>query len=279
MGIGEVGERLRRSTVHIRGFNRRVQSMGSGVIWDGGGTVITNAHVMGKGAASVELWDGRTVTAEVKDRDGHLDLVKLGLPVAGLPAVGVRESEVKPGELVIAVGNPLGFTGALTTGVVHAVGPVPGLGQRRGVQSAIRLAPGNSGGPLADAAGRLAGINTMIVSGIALSIPVSTVWDFVKNGAGPRLGVTIQPVSLGGRGGAGLLVLTVDQDSPAERASLLIGDVLIGANEKSFESPEDLADSIRESAKILKLRFTRGNHAQEREVAIPLRDRACGEAA
>jgi serine protease Do len=276
MGIGEVGELLRRSTVHIRSSNRRGQSVGSGsgVIWDGDGTVITNAHVLVKGSPSVELWDGRMVPAEVKDRDDRRDLAKLKLPIAGVWAASFRESSVKPGELVVAVGNPLGFTGALTTGVVQAVGPISGLGRRRWVQAAIRLAPGNSGGPLADAAGRLVAINTMIVSGSALAIPIDVVRDFMRNGAGPRLGVTVQPVSLG------LLVLSVEKESPAERASILIGDLLIGANETRFDGPEDLADSIREAGKnILRLRFMRGDHTREREVAISLGDRAYGEAA
>jgi serine protease Do len=280
MGIGEVGELLRRSTVHIRSSNRRGQSVGSGVIWDGDGTVITNAHVLTKGAPSVELWDGRTVPGELKDRDEQRDLAKLKLPIAGVSAASFRESPVKPGELVVAVGNPLGFTGALTTGVVQAVGHISSLGRRRWVQSAIRLAPGNSGGPLADAAGKLVGINTMMVSGIALAIPVSVVRDFMRNGAGPRLGVTVQPVSLDRRGGLGRLVLSVDKESPAERASLLIGDILIGANETSFDAPADLADSIREAGKtILKLRFMRGDQTREREVAISLTDKAYGEAA
>src|SRR5690242_11526016 len=73
MGIGEVGELLRRSTVHIRSLNRRAQSAGSGVIWNGDGTIVTNAHVLGTGAHSVELWDGRTFPAELKERDDHRD--------------------------------------------------------------------------------------------------------------------------------------------------------------------------------------------------------------
>ena len=279
MGIGEVGELLRRSTVHIRSFSRRGQSAGSGVIWDGEGTVITNAHVIGKGDHSVELWDGRTVPAELKGRDAQRDLARLRLPTTGVSSISLRESPVKPGELVVAVGNPLGFTGALTSGVVHAVGSIPGLGRRQWLQSAIRLAPGNSGGPLADAAGGLVGINTMIVSGIALAIPISVVRDFMREGTGPRLGVTVQPVSLGRQGGLGLLVLSVEKGSPAEHASLLIGDLLVGANGTPLDSPADLADFIREAGKnILKLRFMRGDQTREREVAISLSDRATSEA-
>src|SRR5947199_9555716 len=94
----------------------------------------------------------------------------------GLAAIEPRVETAKSGEVVIAVGNPLGFTGALTTGVVSGTGLISGLGRRPWVQAAIRLAPGNSGGPLTDASGRLLGINTMVVSGgIALAIPVGVI--------------------------------------------------------------------------------------------------------
>ncbi len=156
MGIGEVGELLRRSTVHVRSTDPRRQSAGSGVIWDSAGTIVTNAHILGQAAGEgthlVELWDGRSFPAEIQARDDSRDLAVLKLAATALPAASLRTSPVKPGELVIAVGNPLGFTGALTTGVVHAVGPFAGFGRRPWVQAAIRLAPGNSGGPLADAA-------------------------------------------------------------------------------------------------------------------------------
>ena len=200
MGIGEVGELLRRSTVHIRNNNPRGEGAGSGVIWDAEGTIITNAHVLGKGTHLVELWDGRSFPAEVKAKDDQRDLAKLKLPAAGLPAAQFRNPPPRAGELVIAVGNPLGFTGALTTGVVHASGPFAGLGRRAWVQAAIRLAPGNSGGPLADAAGHVIGINTMIVSGgIALAIPSATVYEFMRMGAHPRLGVAVRAVRLSRR--------------------------------------------------------------------------------
>jgi serine protease Do len=259
--IGEVGERLRRSTVHIRGA-------GSGVVWDAEGTIVTNAHVLGRGPLRVELWDGRRLPAEIKARDDQMDLAKLKLAAHGLPAAAFRRSPPRPGEFVVAVGNPLGFTGALTTGSVHAAGPFPGLGRRRWVQAAIRLAPGNSGGPLADAGGQTVGINTMIVSGgIALAIPSATVEEFVRRGPRPRLGITIQPVP------PGLLILSIDPGSPAEQASLLIGDVILG-------TAADLADAIAEAdSGLLKLKFLRGDHSREREVVISLPARLTQEAA
>jgi serine protease Do len=280
-GIGEIGERLRRSTVHIRSTDRGRQSAGSGVVWDSMGIVVTNAHVLGGGSYSVELWDGRSFPAELVERDDHRDLARLKLGTFGLPTLSSREDIAKPGELVIAVGNPLGFTGALTTGVVHAIGPMPGLGRKPWVQAAIRLAPGNSGGPLADATGRLLGINTMIVSGgIALAVPVAMVEQFVRNGPGPRLGVTVQAVSLMRRKGVGLVILKVDQGSPAEQASLLIGDVLIGTRESNFETAGDLGDSVTATgAGILHLRFLRGNSLREREVPVALEGRSGKRAA
>ena len=176
---------------------------------------------------------------------------------------------MRPGELVVAVGNPLGFIGALTTGVVHLTSPVRGLGRRPWIQAAIRLAPGNSGGPLADADGHVVGINTLVVQGgLALAIPSDTVLDFLKRGSRPALGVVVQPVVDTIKG---LLILEVASKSAAENASLLIGDVLIGANGHSLESADDLGDEIDHSAgAILKLRFLRGDRRREREVSVPL---------
>jgi len=272
MGIGEIGERLRRSTVHIRSAGNGRQSAGSGVVWGSDGIVLTNAHVLGGGDYSAELWDGQSFPAELVERDDHRDLARLKLPTFGLPAIAPRQETARPGELVIAVGNPLGFTGALTTGVVHSTGSMPGLGRRAWVQAAIRLAPGNSGGPLADANGRLLGLNTMVVSGgIALAVPVAAVERFIRNGSGPRLGVTVREVKLTRRKGIGLLILKVDQGSPAEQASLLLGDVLIGIRGRAFQSANDLGDCVAATGSgVLPLLFLRGNNPREREVPVVL---------
>src|ERR1700737_3042812 len=121
MGIGEIGEALRKSTVQVRAGR---SSSGSGVVWTSNGTIVSNAHVVGSGkGVQVELWDGRTFPAKVESRDDALDLARLRIQTLGLAAIAMRDSRVRPGELVVAVGNPLGFTGALTTGVAHAVGP------------------------------------------------------------------------------------------------------------------------------------------------------------
>jgi serine protease Do len=284
MGIGEIGESLRRSTVHIRSANTRRPTAGSGVIWDSAGTIITNAHVIGRGEYLVELWDGRSLPAEIQARDDQRDLARLRVGATELQAATFRKTAMQPGEFVVAVGSPLGFIGAMTTGVVHAAGPVAGMGRRPWVQAAIRLAPGNSGGPLADAAGQVAGINTMIVTGgIALAIPSATVEEFVRQGARPRIGITIQPVTLNRRGGLGLLILSVEPGSPAEQASLMMGDVLLGTPGVRWASAADLSDVIedadREEGRRLNLRFLRGDRAREREVVLSLAGRPAREAA
>ena len=271
-GFGEVAEKLRRSTVQVFSGTRGAQGTGSGVIWSSEGTVITNAHVALGDAARVELWDGRAIETRVAARDVRADLALLKLGGAGLPAVTWREStSLRPGELVVAVGNPLGFVGALTTGVIHASGSVRGLGRRPWVQAAIRLAPGNSGGPLADALGRVVGINTMVVTGgVALAIPSERVVDFLKRGARPALGVVVRPVVERPYGG-GLLVLQVLSNSPADNASLLIGDLLVAVNGRRIESLDDLGDALDASAGgLLKIGFFRGHRIRQREVSVRL---------
>ena len=103
---------------------------------------------------------------------------------AGLPAATFGDSSaLRVGELVMAIGNPMGFIGALTTGVVHALGGLAGFGAQSWVLADVRLAPGNSGGPLADAYGRVIGINTMIVHGLGAAVPGNAVTAFLRRGA------------------------------------------------------------------------------------------------
>lgn len=217
-GFGEITERLRRSTVLIEAGDR---GGGSGVIWGGDGLIVTNAHVAPGSHARVQLWDGREFEAGITSRDPQLDLAALRLSANDLHAVTSADaSKLRPGELAIAIGNPLGFVGALTTGIIHAVGPLRGFGVRTWVQANVRLAPGNSGGPLADASGRVIGVNTMVAGRLALAIPSNAVHQFLF--AGPRgawLGVTLHPVRVP-RGNAhafGLVVLEVEPGSRQRR--------------------------------------------------------------
>jgi serine protease Do len=139
MGIGEVGERLRRSTVNVRSGQ---SGSGSGVILDASGAIATNAHVVRSGDLTVELWDGRTAEARLDRRNIRRDLAILRTEAGSLePARSEDSRRVRVGEVVIAVGNPLGFTGALSTGVIHAVGPVHGMGSHEFIQPPFALRP------------------------------------------------------------------------------------------------------------------------------------------
>jgi len=261
-GFGEISERLRRSTVRV--LAGRGPGFGSGVIWNAGGLVLTNAHVvMHRGdSQQVELWDGRRFPARVTARDSRRDLATLQIQADRLePATAGSSSAVRPGELVIAVGNPLGFAGAVSTGVVHSVGKLPGMGRQDWILANVRLAPGNSGGPLADADGRVIGINTAIVQGLGVAAPADAARDFLRTGPRPSLGVVLRPVSLG------LLVLEVEAGGAAAEASLKPGDVLL-------TRMDDLNDALDADRETVRLQFLRDDRRRVRETVVWLEQRA-----
>jgi serine protease Do len=280
-GLGEVGERARRYTVLVQPGGR---GSGSGVIWSSDGLIVTNAHVARGTRLNVSLWDGREFAAEVTARDPRHDLAALRIPATGLSHATAADSTcVRPGEVTIAVGNPLGFLGAMTIGVVHAVGPLRGLGAGTWVQADVRLAPGNSGGPLVDVQGRVIGINTMAAGRLALAIPSNEVLRFLTgNSDGRWLGVSITPVHLPGANPQeiGLVVLGVEPGSPAALASLLPGDILLGTEETEFSSVEHLARVLWGiDARALRLKFLRGDYSNVRKVTISLNGRGRGSIA
>ena len=271
-GLGEVAEQLRRSTVLIYAASR---GNGSGVIWSSDGAIVTNAHVVRSSNTRVQLWDGREFDATVTARDPRRDLAALRIHANALPAARPADSsQLRPGELAIAIGNPMGFVGALTTGVIHAIGPVRGLGLQSWVQASVRLAPGNSGGPLAGASGRVIGINTMVAGRLALAIPSNTVSDFLAAGQGDAgLGVIVHPVRLPRLNGHtfGVVLLEVNPGSPAAQASLMAGDILLGTEGGPFKSIEDLARALDGVGfRLLRLQFLRGSYSRVRRVTVRL---------
>jgi serine protease Do len=257
-GFGEIAESLRRSTVQVFPKGRRGghDGAGSGVIWRADGRIVTNSHVARADQADVVLWDGRRLPARLVSRDTRRDLAVLQAAEADLPAAAPGDSDaLRPGELVIAVGSPLGFAGALSTGVVHSVGTIAGMGRERWIGANVRLAPGNSGGPLADAQGRVVGINTAIMNGLGIAVPANSAAEFLRCGARPSLGVALQPVA------QGLRVLSVDPGGAAEAASLRPGDILVG----TFDQLTAMLDSGRDT---LRLPFFRGDLSRLREVFV-----------
>ena len=277
MGFGEITDRLRRSTV-------QVGAGGSGIIWDGHGTVITNAHVAGGPHARIQLWDGTRLQADVRQRDVAADLAELQVAASDLPAASIADGgNLRIGELAIAVGNPLGFTGAVSTGVVHAVGPLKGLGNRAWVQSSVRLAPGNSGGPLANARGQVIGVNTMILNGgagrtLALAIPSAVVVRFIQQSE-VSIGVTVRPAALPSRNGLGFLILETQPGRPADTASLMMGDLLTGADGHPFQTSSALQDALRNATNgRLSLQFQRGGSPPTRTAYLQLGKREAAAA-
>lgn len=176
--LGAIAERLRQVTVQVRTGGR---GSGAGVVWRRGGLIITNAHVAAGPGAEIVLPDGRVVRARLLARDPRRDLAALRPAGSHLaPALRADARGLRPGELVVALGHPLGVAYATALGVVHRA-PGSGRGPAGWLHADIRLAPGNSGGPLADASGRIVGINAMIVGGLGIAVPTHIVDRFVRD--------------------------------------------------------------------------------------------------
>ena len=179
--VAAVAATLREVTVGVHTASDRRAGEGAGVIWHPDGLVVTNAHCIRHRHVGLRTADGRSVDAEVVAQDRRLDLALLSSPAlrGRAPDLGDVDA-LRPGELLVAFGHPLGVRGALTLGVLYAVARDARSGDPRWICADVRLAPGNSGGPLADAAGRIVGINTMVAGGLGLAIPTPVVRRFVE---------------------------------------------------------------------------------------------------
>lgn len=260
------------------------RGIGTAIIWEVGepdatgeaeATVITNAHVVAAGRSeklTLRLHDGRVIEAHVVALDPEHDVAALRTRASGLRAATIGDSSaLRLGEYVVAIGNPFGVEGAVTTGIVAAHAPAdpdidlepaqpsqwgwPGRRFARVelVQADIRLYPGNSGGPLLDARGRVIGVNSMVGGGLGFAIPSNTVNRFLdetgRSGQRAYLGVQAQtvPLSPAQRERAGVphtsvpLVVAVEADGPAEAAGILIGDALLTVDGRAAQTAEQLA--------------------------------------
>lgn len=246
----ELATRLRAYTVEVQSQGR---GHGSGVIWRADGLIVTNHHVVHSDRPVVVLSDGRSFPARITGRDPERDLAALRVEATDLPAAPIGDSSaLRVGQLVLAMGHPLGIKGALTMGILHAVSDGTN-GSGRWVQADVSLAPGNSGGPLVDAQGRVIGINSMIAGGLALAIPSNAVERFL--GGDPEssfLGVQTQavafPAAVVQRAGqqSGLMILSLVEHSPATLAGLLPGDILLTAGRRQLTGAGELLDVLRE---------------------------------
>lgn len=267
--------------INVPAASGQGDSAGSGVIISPDGFVLTNAHVVGDAlAVQLALTDGRTLKAAVRGRDVATDLALLRVDAdQRLPFASLGDSsKIRVGQLVVAIGNPLGFQSTVSAGVVSALGR--SLRAKDGrmiegiVQTDVALNPGNSGGPLVDSRGDVIGINTAIIAGaqnLSFSVPAETanwvVSELMEHGKVRRsyLGLSCQqrPASRalqreittklgelsGGGGGRApatfskptlLQAVQVLEGSPADKAGVLAGDLLVGIGGAPIGSVDEI---------------------------------------
>ena len=181
--LNGLAELLRQAVVEVRSGD---SGSDTGIIWGGSGLVVTNAHCVRRGAP-LQVDDGdKWREAHALAYHPHHDLALLASPSVSGPLLELRDPEtLRTGELVFAHGHPLGIRDALAMGVLHAVTRDKSKAPRW-IVADVRLAPGNSGGPLVDAEGRLVGINSMVVNGLGVAVPVSLVQQFVERALAQR---------------------------------------------------------------------------------------------
>jgi serine protease Do len=244
---------------------RHARAMGSGFIINPNGYIVTNNHVVdGATQITVKLSDGRELPGKVVGRDSKTDIALLKVEATGLTVIPLGDSSASQvGEPVMAIGNPFGLEQTVTTGIVSATGRAIGAGPYDDfIQTDASINPGNSGGPLINARGQAIGINTAIFSqsggsvGIGFAIPMSlaknVVTQLADSGKVTRgwLGVGIQPVtpelakSFGRTETTGVLVSSVTEGSPAERAGLKTGDIITDYDGRKVERASDLPRAV-----------------------------------
>ncbi len=248
------------------GSPQRMEAEGSGFFIDAAGHIVTNNHVVeGADKIKVRLADGKEIAAKLVGADPLTDLAVLKVePQKGQAYVQFADGvNLRVGDWVIAVGNPFGLGGTVTSGIVSAIGGQNREGQFLDfIQIDAPINRGNSGGPTFDLKGRVVGVNTAIYSptggsvGIGFAIPSKvakeTVAQLIANGSVTRgwLGVSIQPVTteiaaaLGRKGTAGALVSEVLDGTPASKAGFESGDLVVKLNGADIASPRDLTRSI-----------------------------------
>ena len=255
------------------------QGLGSGVIIDASGLILTNHHVVeGADQIRVGLPDGRQFEGKLVGSFPESDLAVLRIPGDNLPHAEVARGESsRVGQLVIAIGNPFGLDYSVTTGIISALGRELAIDPQRGIaltnliQTDAAINPGNSGGPLLDREGRVIGINTAVLrgaqglqaQGLGFAIPIddalAVAEEILRHGRPVRLGIlagTLTPRiaraiedATGEPLGTdrGVFVREVHSDSPAEEAGLRPTDVIVQAGGRRVENVEELSARVREA--------------------------------
>jgi serine protease Do len=282
-------------------FSRQVQkprkeweeSLGSGVIVSSDGYILTNEHVVdGASHVKIVLGDQREFEAHIVGKDAATDIAVLKVDATGLPILPFGDSgKMRPGDFVLAIGNPFGLSQTVTMGIVSAVGRGDlGIEDYEDfIQTDAAINPGNSGGALINVDGELIGINTAILSGgggnqgVGFAIPINmarAVMDqILNNGHVVRgwLGITLQPVTAEIEGAFGLsgeprgaLVADVASKSPAAEAGLATGDIILELNGQGVPDSRDLSLKIAMMAPETTMRLKILRNGVEQEITVSL---------
>ncbi len=275
-GLADVAEKISPSVVQIEvtpstdggsllktsGADANKRGLGSGVIFAADGAILTNNHVIQDAkAVSIRLKDGRVFSATLAGRDPATDLAVLKIDAKGLPAVTFADSDAaRPGEMVIAVGSPLGLSHTVTMGVLSAKGRGGANPVEDYLQTDAAINAGNSGGPLVSLDGKVVGINTQTASkaqGISLAVPANmakrVAEQLLKTGKVDRawMGVGLQDLTpqlaaeiAGSPASGGALVNAVTPDSPAAKAHLEPGDILGTIGGKPVKEAQDIIREV-----------------------------------
>lgn len=274
---------------------------GTGFIWDASGHVVTNDHVVQNArAVAVRFASGEVTQAEVVGLAPAYDLAVLrirGAKQLPAPVTIGTSSDLKVGQMALAIGNPFGLDQSLTTGVISALKrrlPTSGGREISGViQTDAAINPGNSGGPLLDSAGRLIGVNTAIISpsgtsaGIGFAVPVDVVNrvvpELIRNGRVPTPGIGIVAANetVATRLGVeGVVVIRVAPGSPAERSGIrgvdattgTLGDVIVEAEGRPIRMLSDLTAAIEQAGVGRSLRLSVHRESQKRSIDVNVID-------
>jgi len=284
------------AVVHVLAKGQR-QGTGSGVLYAPDGYLLTNSHVIsGATQLSATLTDGRQFAATLVGDDPATDLAVLRLEGSDFPyAQFGRSAHLRVGQLVVAIGNPLGFQATVTAGIVSALGRTLRSPSGRLIPSVIQtdaaLNPGNSGGALVDGQGRVVGINTAMIGqaqGLCFAIGIDTAVDvtmrLMRDGRVKRavLGFAGQTITLDARlsrglrrqGGTAVQVAEVIAGGPCERAEIRQGDVILEIEDQPIYSVDDLHRFLTEEVvgKPLSLKVMNGTGI-ERKSIIPAVDK------
>ena len=267
------------------------RGVGSGFIISADGYIFTNAHVVDDAnEVTVKLTDNREFTAKVVGTDKRTDVALVKIDAKNLPTVRIGEAaKSKVGEWVAAIGSPFGLENTVTAGIISAKSrSLPDENYVPFIQTDVAINPGNSGGPLFNMAGEVIGINSQIYSrtggymGLSFAVPIEVAMkvknDLQKYGkvSRGRLGVTIQSVtqeladSFGLKKPQGALVAAVEPKSPAEKAGIKTGDIILGVEGKDIENSIELPRVIGESrpGTQVKLKIWRRGETKELSAAL-----------